>query len=62
MMKNGTVHVVSTIICNVMSSALKAKIVALYLNEKYGVIIWNTLEEMGHPQPATPLHTENYTA
>ena len=34
MMKNGTVYVLSTIICNVMSSAAKAKIESLYLNAK----------------------------
>ena len=44
MINNGDVHVVSTIIRNVMSYAAKANIVALYLNEKDGVIIWNRLE------------------
>ena len=38
------------------------ELVALYLNEKYGVIIRNVLEEMGHPQPSMPLHTHKCTA
>ena len=44
MVNNGSVHVISTIIRNVMSSASKAKIVTLYLNAKDGVDINNTLE------------------
>ena len=59
-MKNGSVHVVSTIIRNVISSAAKYEITAVYLNAKYGVIIWNTLEEMGHLHPVSPLKTDNY--
>ena len=43
MMNNGVVHVVSPIIHIVISSASKAKIAAMYPNEKYGVIIWNIL-------------------
>ena len=34
MIKNGAVHEVSTIICNLMSSAAEAKIAALYMSEK----------------------------
>ena len=45
-MNNVVVHVVSTIISNVIPSAAKSKVVVLYLNEKYGVIIWNIFEEM----------------
>ena len=51
MKKNVAVHVVSTIIHNAMPSAAEANISALYLNEKYGVIIQNTLEQMGHLHP-----------
>ena len=61
MTENGAVHVVSTIIWNLMSSAAEDVIVALYLNLKYGVTIRNTLEEMGHPHPTMPLHTKNST-
>ena len=44
MMNNGVVHVVSTIICNVMSLVDETNIVALYLNAKYSVVIRNVLE------------------
>ena len=62
MINNGLVHMVSTIICNLMSSEAEANIVALYLNAKFGVFIWNLLEEMGRPQPEMPLQTNNSTA
>ena len=53
---------VSTIIYNVISSVSEAEIAALYLNAKYGVIVRNTLEEIGHPQPTIPPQTEDSTA
>ena len=56
------VHMVSTIICNVMSSAVEAKIAALYLNEKDVIIIWDMLEETVHPQTETSLQNDNHTA
>ena len=62
MMNNGAVHMVSTIIRNVMSYEAEANIAALYLNERGVVIIWNMLEEMGHTQPTFPLKTKNSTS
>ena len=50
MINNGVVNTVFTTICNVMSSAAESEIAALYLNERDVVIIWDTLEEMSHPQ------------
>ena len=50
-MNNGAVHLVSTIILNVISSESEAELMALYLNAKDGVIICNTLKEMVHPHP-----------
>ena len=38
------VHMVSTIICNLLSSASEDDIVALYLNAKYGLMVQNMLE------------------
>ena len=60
-MDNGAVHVVSTIIHNVMSSEADDEIAELYLNTKYRVGIRNLLEELFHPQTETPQQTENYT-
>ena len=42
MINNGALHVVSNIICKVISSSADTMTVALYLNEKYGVLIRNT--------------------
>ena len=58
-MKNVAVHVVYTIIHNVMSSAAEANIAALYINAKGGVNIWNTLEEMVHQNPTMPQQMNN---
>ncbi len=35
---------------------------ALFLNCKEGIIFRLTLEELGHPQPKTPIHCDNATA
>jgi hypothetical protein len=46
---------------NVMSSAAEAECGALFHNMKEAVPFRNTLEEMGHPQPATPIQVDNST-
>ena len=45
-----------------MSSAAKAEIGALYTNARKGVEEQNILRVMGHPQPPTPVQTDNSTA
>ena len=52
----------ATIIKEVMSSAAEAEIGALFINAKLAVPMRHTLEEMGHPQLATPIVTDNSTA
>lgn len=47
---------------NVMSSAAEAEICAQFINEKEGTILRTVLEEMGWPQPATPVQLDNSTA
>jgi hypothetical protein len=59
---NGAVLTLSTILRMVVASAAEAEIGALYLNVKEGVNISNILWEMGHPQPATHMQTDNTTA
>ena len=59
---NGALLTLSTILRMVVSSAAEAEIGALYLNGREGVNIRNILKEMGHPQPATPMQTDNTTA
>ena len=50
MMNNGAVHIIYTIIPNVVSSSAKAEIVALYLNSKYDVIKRTALWHFQRPQ------------
>ncbi len=45
-----------------MSSASEAELGALYINTIEAVSIRNILMEMGHPQPKTPVQTDNTTA
>ena len=58
---NGPLLNKSTIMRNVMSSAAEAECGALYDNTKEGVPLRNTLVEMGHPQPPTPVQVDNST-
>jgi hypothetical protein len=46
----------------VVSSAAKAELAALFHNGKEACPLRITLEELGHPQPATPIQTDNSTA
>lgn len=59
---NGAVLNIAQIIKNVMSSATEAELGALYINAKEAVYIRLILQQMGHPQPATPIQTDNSTA
>jgi hypothetical protein len=59
---NGPILNLSKVLKGVMLSAAEAKIGALYLNAKEATVIRTTLAEMGHPQPATPMETNNSTA
>jgi len=58
---NGAILTTSIIMKNVMSSAAEAECGALYNNAKEGVALRNTLHEMGHPQPPTPIQVDNST-
>jgi hypothetical protein len=59
---NGAIHVISTIMGNVMASATEAEVGALFHNAQDGCMLRNTLEFLGHPQPATPIQTDNSCA
>jgi hypothetical protein len=59
---NGPIHCVSKILKNVVSSAAEAEIAATFENCKEAVVIRTTLEELGHPQPPTPIQVDNTTA
>ena len=59
---NGAVLNLSTIIDAVMSSAAETKLGALYINAREAVPMRVLFEEMGHPQPKTPIKMDNSTA
>jgi hypothetical protein len=60
--QNGDIHIISSIMCNVMSSAMKAKLGALFHNARDSMPLHNTLIEMGHDQAAAPIQTDNVWA
>jgi hypothetical protein len=60
--RNGPIQQLINIIRAVMSSAAEVEVGTLFLNCKEGVGIRITLEEMGHPQPPTPVQVNNSTA
>ena len=59
---NGAIHIVSTILQNVMASATEAEVGALFHNAQDACTLRNTLEFLGHPQPPTPIQTDNAAA
>lgn len=59
---NGPIHITSTIMKNVLASAAEAEVGAAYIAAQEGCPIRLTLAELGHPQPATPLQTDNSVA
>ena len=61
-LKNGPVLTLSKIIKHVMTSASEAEVAGLFYNCKTAIPMRIALEEMGHPQPKTPVITDNTTA
>ena len=59
---NGPILTLCTILKFVAASAAEAELGAIFLNIKEAKIIRLTLEELGHPQPPTPMHCDNATA
>jgi len=59
---NGAVLNISQIIRAVMSSAAEAELSALFINAKKAISMRQMLIELGHPQPRTPMQTDNATA
>jgi hypothetical protein len=59
---NGAILNIAQIIKSVMSSAAEAELGALYINAREAVYIRLILERLGHPQPPTPVQTDNSTA
>ena len=59
---NGSISVLTKIIKFVMASAAKEEITVLFMNAKLAVSIRQALIEMGHPQSATKIITDDCTA
>jgi hypothetical protein len=59
---NGAVLVPTTIMKVVVSSAAEAELGALFHNGQDAIALRTTLEEIGWPQPPTPITTDNLTA
>jgi hypothetical protein len=59
---NGPISIPAKILKEVVSSAAEAESAGLYYNGKVAVPERITLEEFGHPQPHTPMVTDNSTA
>jgi hypothetical protein len=58
---NCAVHVTCTIIKLVAASVAEAELGAIFLNAQEAKVIRLVLEELGHPQPPTPIHIDNTT-
>jgi hypothetical protein len=59
---NGAFHVTSTILRNIMASAAEAEVGAAFHNAQEACALRTLLEELGYPQPATPLVIDNQVA
>jgi hypothetical protein len=59
---NGPIHTICHILRNVMASTVKSEVGALFPNGQEAIPPRNTLIKLGHPQPPTPLKTDNTTA
>ena len=60
--RNGAIDVISSIIPTVVSAASEAEIAGLFINGQSAVAARNTLADLGYPQRATPMITDNTTA
>jgi hypothetical protein len=59
---NGAVHIVSVILKKRVSSVAEAEVAACFHNSREACELRTTLDFLGHPQPATPIQTDNQTA
>ena len=58
---NGPILSLCTVLRRVASSAAEAELGALFHNAKEAKVIRLILQELGHPQPPTPIHVDNTT-
>jgi hypothetical protein len=55
---NGAIHITCTILKLVAALAAEAELGALFLNAQEDKVICLVHEELGHPQPPTPIHVD----
>ena len=60
--RNGAISIPCKIIRNVLASAAEVELAGLFINGQEAIPERYTLEELGHPQLATPIVTDNATA
>jgi hypothetical protein len=60
--RNGAIDVISSIIPTVVSAASEAETAGLFINGQASVAARNALADLGYPQNATPMITDNTTA
>ena len=61
-MHNAPIYVMCNILKEVVSAASEAELAGLFHNGKEACAIRTCLAELGHPQPPTPMKTDNTTA
>lgn len=61
-LNNGAVVSLAKVIKHVMLSVTEAELAAMFMNAKEAVTMRNMLEELGHPQPPTPIVPDNFVA
>jgi hypothetical protein len=59
---NDAFYVNTRILQFVVVSAAEAKLGTLFHNYQEDIFFWQTLTDLGHPQPKTPVHCDNATA
>jgi hypothetical protein len=59
---NGAILNIAKVTVVVVSSAAEAELRALFMNAREAVYLQRILAKMGHPQPNTPIQTNNSTA
>ena len=60
--KNGPLHTLCSILKNGMVSTAEAELGGLLSNAQEAIIIWMTLEKLGHLQLLTPIKIDNLMA
>ena len=61
-LRNGAIHVISKLLKNVVALAAESEIGGSFENSREGLHMRRILIALKHPQPPTPIQTDNTTA